>query len=910
MTSPKSSEPVDWHQYDINELYDSLQSSPFGLTTAEAQHRQTEVGMNFLPTASPPHPFMRFVTQFHNPLIYLLLVAAGVAFWLNHMVDTIVIMAAVLVNAITGFVQEQRAQKAMNALSELITPRVKVKRDGIWQDLSSRALVPGDVVMIEAGDRIAADAKVIQSHRLRIDESMLTGESVPANKAQGQQIASTSIHARESMVFAGTLAVQGQAQALIVATGMRTELGQVNHLIAEITPLTTPLIEQIDRFSRRIGLMILTGGAGLYFFAVYGRGYTPSDALFAIIGLSVAAIPEGLPAVITITMAIGVQRMAKQHAIIRHLPAVETLGATTVICSDKTGTLTRNEMTVQRLFLPGITVSVNGIGYAPIGDLQEENENAFNPRLAQLFFEGCVLCNQADLFEQSGVWVSAGDPMEAALLTLAMKAKLDLKQTRDDATLTNQIPFDARARFMATQHQTPQGTRIYIKGAPELLLAHCDRELSQTGKSLPLEIDRWQNEMLQCAQRGERVLALATLVESSEHALNTWQNTLPKNLALLGFVSMIDPPRAEAMAAIAQCHQAGIDVKMITGDHAITALSIAKQLGLAANLTVITGQELDQLTDQQWSETIQKTQVFARTHPEHKLRIVQTLQAQHEVVAMTGDGVNDAPALKQANIGISMGQKSTEAAKQASSMVLADDNFTSIVAAVKEGRTVYDNIQKVIAWTLPTNCAEALIMILAIVLGFALPISAAQILWVNLVTASTLGLSLAFEPSEPSILSRPPRAAQTPLLSKFLVWRIVLVSILILLSIYGTIAYAQFNQFSITHQNTLVVNSLVVLEVAYLFAVRFLYQGSISHIGLMGTPAVWLAVGVVVVLQLALTYTPWLNQAFELKPATVDDWVFILSQGIILLIVLEIEKWLARHLPFLKKLASRPSKPV
>jgi magnesium-transporting ATPase (P-type) len=910
MTSPKAPISVDWHQYDINDLYDSLQSSPFGLTTAEAQHRQTEVGMNFLPEASPPHPLMRLIKQFHNPLIYLLLVAAGVAFWLNHIVDTVVIMAAVLVNAITGFVQEQRAQRAMNALSELITPRVKVKRDGIWQDLSSRALVPGDVVMIEAGDRIAADAKLIQSHRLRIDESMLTGESVPANKAQGQQTASTSIHARESMVFAGTLAVQGQAQVLIVATATHTELGRVNHLIAEITPLTTPLIQQIDRFSRRFGLIILAGSAGLYVFAVYGRGYSPSDALFAIIGLSVAAIPEGLPAVITITMAIGVQRMAKQHAIIRHLPAVETLGATTVICSDKTGTLTRNEMTVQHLFLPGTTVSVGGVGYAPVGDLQEENDNVFNPQLAQLFFEACVLCNQADLFEQSGTWVSAGDPMEAALLTLAMKAKLDIKQTRDNATLTDQIPFAARARFMATQHQTPQGTRIYIKGAPELLLAHCDRELSQTGQTLALEINRWQDLILQCAQRGERVLALATLDDTSQHPLNTWQDTLPKNLALLGFVSMIDPPRAEAMAAIAQCYQAGIDVKMITGDHAITALSIAKQLGLAVNPTVITGQELDQLTDQQWPETIQRTQVFARTHPEHKLRIVKTLQAQHAVVAMTGDGVNDAPALKQANIGISMGQKSTEAAKQASSMVLADDNFTSIVAAVKEGRTVYDNIQKVIAWTLPTNCAEALIMIIAIVLGFTLPISAAQILWVNLVTASTLGLSLAFEPSEPSILIRPPRAAQTPLLSKFLVWRIALVSCLILLSIYGTIAYAQFNQFSIAHQNTLVVNSLVVLEVAYLFAVRFLHQGSVSHVGIIGTPAVWLAVGVVVVLQLALTYVPWLNQAFELKPATATDWAFILSQGVILLVVLETEKWLTRHLPFLKKLVSRPSEPV
>lgn len=907
---PHISKAVHWHAYALDDLYSALQTSPIGLTTAEAQHRQTEVGMNFLPQADTPHPLMRFITQFHNPLIYLLLVSAALALWLDHLIDSAVIMAAVLVNTLTGFVQEYRAQKAMEALSELITPRVKVKRDGSWQDLSSRALVPGDVVLIEAGDRVAADAKIIQSHRLRVDESMLTGESLPTNKSAGKQSEQTTIHDRASMVFAGTLVVQGQAQILIVATAKRTELGHVSHLMSEIKPLTTPLIAEINRFSKRFGLVIVASSAALYVFAVYIRQYSPSDALFAMIGLSVAVIPEGLPAVITITMAIGVQRMAKQHAIIRHLPAVETLGATSVICSDKTGTLTRNEMTVQRLFLPGFTLHISGVGYAPIGDFTQDDDVPFDPNLAQQFLTGCILCNQADLNEQSGIWSALGDPMEAALLTLAMKGKIDVVETRTNATLIDQIPFDARSRFMATHHKTPVGHRIFIKGAPELILAHCDHALSNQGQKLPLNKDEWKDIILQCAQHGERVLALAMVDSDPQHDLHSWQGKLPNHLGLLGFISMIDPPREEAMVAIANCHHAGIEVKMITGDHAVTALSIAKQLGLAAHPNVLTGHDLDQLTEDQWPEKILHTQVFARTHPEHKLRIVQTLQAQQAVVAMTGDGVNDAPALKQANIGISMGQKSTEAAKQASSMVLADDNFASIVAAVKEGRTVYDNIQKVISWTLPTNCGEGLVMIIAILLGFTLPISAAQILWINLVTAATLGLVLAFEPSEPSVLSRPPRLSHTPLLSKFLVWRIIFVSLLILISVYCTIAFAQMYQFSIERQNALVVNVLVGLEIAYLFAVRFLHQGSVTRIGVIGTPAVWIAVTIVLVLQMVFTYTPWLNQAFAVAPLSIFDWLFVLSQGALLLVLLEVEKWFARRMNLRQKITDKFSESI
>lgn len=899
---------IAWQSYAVDELYSVLQSSPLGLTTSEAHYRQTLVGMNYLPQATTTHPVMRLIRQFHNPLIYLLLIASGVAWLLNHAIDAGVIMAAVLVNTLTGFIQEQRAHHAMSALSELITPRVKVKRDGVWQDLSSRALVPGDVVMLEAGDRVAADAKIIQSHRLRIDESMLTGESLPSHKEAGHQAAHASIHEHHSMVFAGTLVSQGQAQVIVVATGARTELGHVSHLMSSIKPLTTPLIKQIDQFSRLFGGVILVTCALLYAFAVWVRDYSAQDALFALIGLAVAAIPEGLPAVITITLAIGVQRMAKQHAIIRDLPAVETLGATSVICSDKTGTLTQNEMTVQNVYLPGMAIHVSGVGYAPEGDLTLEDDSPLDPAQAHLFLEACVLCNQSDVHNDKNVWVSSGDPMEAALLTLALKSQINIEALRKQFVLVDQVPFDAKARFMATHSKKSDSTtlhRIDIKGAPELILQHCDHVLSNRSERLAFDAHHWQDLIMQCGQRGERVLALAQVDPATCQPLTQWQTTLPMGLGLLGLVSMIDPPRPQAQAAIASCYQAGIQVKMITGDHAVTALSIAKQLGLAKAPHVMTGQDLDQLKPEQWPSAIQTTHVFARTHPEHKLRIVQTLQDQHAIVAMTGDGVNDAPALKQANIGISMGQKSTEAAKQASDMVLTDDNFASIVAAVKEGRTVYDNIQKVIAWTLPTNCGEALIMMSAILWGVTLPISAAQILWVNLITASTLGLALAFESSEPTLLKRPPRPPGKALLSPFLIWRIVLVSVVVLTAIYGTIAFAQHQQMAIAHQNALVVNVLVGLEIAYLFAVRFLHHASLTVRGFFGTPAVWIAVLTVVGLQLLLTYNPWFNRIFNVSPLGLTDWAFVIGQGAVLLILLELEK-ACRRLMGPRRMSTKP----
>ncbi len=877
-----------WHARPAADALRALGTSAQGLAPEEAARRLAEHGPNALPQARRRHPIVRLLAQFNNALIYFLLAAAVAAAVLAHFVDAAVIVAVVLVNAIIGFVQEGKAEAALEAMHKLISPQASVLRAGARQSIAVAELVPGDVVLLEAGDRVPADLRLMRARGLLIDEALLTGESVAAEKNEAPVADGAALGDRHGMAYSGTLVAAGQGMGVVVATGLATEIGRISALLQSVEQLTTPLLRQINRFAVRFTWFTLAAAALVFSFAVWVRDFGWAEALLAVVALAVGAIPEGLPAVITITLAIGVQRMAARKAVIRRLPAVETLGATSVICSDKTGTLTRNEMTARRVAAAGHEMTVSGAGYTPEGELEavgHDDDAAALAACAPVVRCG-LLCNDAHLRRGAEGWAVEGDPMEGALVALAMKAGLNPEHARAEWPRLDEIPFDAAHRFMATLHRGPAGETVtYVKGAPEAVLA-------MAGSPDP---ERWASRIAAAASEGERVLGFACKPLPQGRERLAFED-VKGGLEFLGLVGFIDPPREEAKAAVAECRSAGIDVKMITGDHARTAAAIARQLELAPDPQALAGAEIDAMDDAALKDAVGRTQVFARASPEHKLRIVRALQAEGAVVAMTGDGVNDAPSLKQADVGVAMGIKGTEASKEAAEMVLLDDNFASIVNAVHEGRTVFDNIRKVIAWTLPTNGGEAFTVISAIAFGFTLPVSAVQILWINLVTAVTLGLVLAFEPAEPGVMQRPPRPHGAPLLSRFLVWRVFLVSFLFV----GAALAVFFNALARGHDletaRTLVVNVIVVMEVFYLFNVRYLHMTSFTLRGALGTPAVLIALAVVIVAQFTFTYAPFMHAWFGTRAMSLADGLLVLAPGVVLLMLLEGEKWLLRRL--------------
>ena len=875
----------DWHALGFDESAVALDTRAEGLTDEDARRRLDEHGPNRLPEPKRVHPALRFLGHFNSPLIYFLLVAAIAAFLLDHAVDALVILLVVLVNAVVGFVQEGRAETALAGMRSLISPNAVVRRSGEKREIDVAELVPGDIALIEAGDRVPADLRIRRARGLAIEEAALTGESVASEKGEAPVSPDAPLGERHSMAYSGTLVTRGQGTGVVVATGMGTEIGKISGMLQKVPPLVTPLLQQIDSFARLLTLAILAGAAALFAFAVLVRGFDWADALVAVVAVSVGAIPEGLPAVITITLAIGVQRMAARKAVIRKLPAVESLGATSVICSDKTGTLSRNEMTAVRLVTAEHEFDVSGTGYAPEGTIAPAGRTSSDADVPDELIRCGALCNEARLaIGENGRWGVAGDPMEGALLALAGKAGFDLPELRATWPGLDEIPFDASYRYMATLHRGP-GDRhvVFIKGAPEAVLALC--------KSGARDID-WAGHVERAAAEGERLLAFATL--PFEGARGTIDHEDLAGATMLGLIGFIDPPREEAKRAIAECRSAGIAVKMITGDHVATALAIARQLDLADDPEALTGADVEAMDDAELTGRVEHVSVYARASPEQKLRIVRALQSHDHIVAMTGDGVNDAPALKQADVGTAMGVTGTEAAREAAEMVLLDDNFASIVAAVREGRTVYDNIRKVIAWTLPTNGGEAIVVVLAILAGFTLPMTATQILWINLVTAVTLGLVLAFEPPEPGIMERPPRKRDAPLLTRLLLWRVAFVSCLFagvaLLVFFG----AQSLGASLEKARTLTVNMLVVSEIAYLFNVRFLHMRSLTLKGALGTRPVLIALAVVVLAQLAFTYLPFLQMVFETEPLTIVEGAIILAIGFGLLLLLETLKSISR----------------
>nr|WP_268746843.1 HAD-IC family P-type ATPase [Sphingobium sp. C100] len=875
-------------------VLDRLGTDIAGLSQEEAEERLARHGPNALPSTATTHPALRFLSQFNSALIYFLLAAAFAAALLGHLVDALVIAVVVLVNAAVGFAQEGKAERALGAIRDMIAPHAIVLRDGARQTISVRDLVPGDIVILEAGDRVPADLRLLRARGLLIDEAPLTGESVPVEKQEEPVDDAAGIADQRSMAFSGTLVASGQASGVVAATGMQTQIGRISSLIQAVETVTTPLLRQINRFATRFTWLVMGGSIVLFTFAVLARGFHWIDALIAVVALAVGIIPEGLPAVITITLAIGVQRMAARNAVIRRLPAVETLGAISVICSDKTGTLTRNEMMVRRLLIERDTILVGGSGNAPEGGLTSEgSEDDADAIAAASGIVRCgLLCNDAALRRDADQWKVDGDPMEGALVALAMKAGINPDHLRAEWKRLDEIPFDAVYRFMATLHAGPAGESvIFIKGAPEAVMAIAGVDPSH-----------WEQRIAQAAEHGERLLGFAIKRLHTRKTRIAFDD-LGDGVDFLGLMGFIDPPREKARAAVAECRSAGIAVKMITGDHLATALAIARQLQISNEPRGLTGKDLEVLPDDALAACVLEIDVFARTSPEHKLRIVRALQSHGLIVAMTGDGVNDAPSLKQADVGTAMGHKGTEAAKEAAEMVLLDDNFSSIVAAVREGRTVYDNIRKVIAWTLPTSGGETIAVVLAILFGFTLPMTATQILWINLILAVTLGLVLAFEPSEPGTMARRPRAASAPLLSPFLLWRVLLVSVLLAALALGVFFHTLGQGRDIETARTMVVNMLVVAEIFYLFNVRYLHMRSLTWRGMIGTPAVLGAIAIVVLVQLLYTYAPLMQAAFESRALTLGDGALIIVLGIGLFFCLEGEKLLMRRLGWFEELS-------
>lgn len=889
---------VTWHEMAPGEAIAALQADDEGLSSEEAAARLDAYGPNRLPAPAKRSPLLRFLRHFHNILIYVLLGSAAITAALGHLADTLVILAVVVANAAIGYFQEGKAEKAMEAIRRMLALKASVWRDGARRSLEGERLVPGDIVLLEAGDRVPADLRLLDVNGLQLQEAILTGESVPVEKHTRPVAATAPLGDRACMAYSGTLVTSGRGRGLVVATGAETEIGRISIMLSSVDVLTTPLLRQLDVFARWLTVLILLIAAVLLVFGYFVEHFAFAEMFMAVVGLSVAAIPEGLPAVLTITLAVGVQAMARRNAIVRRLPAIETLGAVSVICTDKTGTLTGNEMMVASVVTPSRVFALEGEGYAPAGGIWLD-EATVDPREHAILGElsrAALLCNDASLHEHDGGWSVEGDPMEGALLALSGKVGLDLRQARAGWRRTDVIPFDAQHRFMATlDHDHDNHAFIAVKGAPETVVAMCDRQRNETGGTDALDEGVWHARAEEVAAQGQRVLALALKPVSPKRTVLEFSD-VEQGLVLIGLVGLIDPPRPEAVAAIAECHGAGIRVKMITGDHRGTAAAIGRQIGLQQPDEVLTGADLDDLDDPALAAAVLERDVFARTSPEHKLRLVMALQSQGMTVAMTGDGVNDAPALKRADVGIAMGRKGSEAAKEAAEFVLADDNFSSIVAAVREGRTVYDNIKKVISWTLPTNAGEASTIAIALLFGMTLPITPIQILWVNLITAITLGIALAFEPTEVDTMRRPPRPRDQPLFTGELAWHIVLVSALFLSGVFGMYAHAVNQGYSVELARTIALNTLVVMEIFHLLFIRNLHGTSLTWQAVRGTTIVWSTVIAVTIAQFAITYLPPLQALFSTVAVPVQDGVIIVGVGVALLAIIETEKQLRLRL--------------
>src|SRR5262244_2727896 len=892
-----------WHAMPVDEVLRRLQSNPStGLDDQEASGRLATYGPNRLPEGMKQGPFKRFLLQFNNVLIYVLLAAGFVKLMVGLWLDAAIIFGVVLVNTLLGFVQEGKAEKALDSIRNMLSAEARIVRSGETRFIPAEELVPGDVVLLESGDKIPADLRLVDVKNLRAEEAALTGESVPVGKSIDPVAENATVGDRAGMAFSGTLIASGRGTGVVVATGSETELGRINRMMAAVSALETPLLRQIKRFGYTITGVIAVVCVVVFTFGKWVRGIEFIELFQSVVSIAVSVIPEGLPALITVTLAIGVQRMAKRNAIIRRLPAVETLGSVSRICSDKTGTLTLMEMMVVSALTAEAEYQVSGDGYAPEGQITRQGQPVGPDPVLKLFGRVSALCNDAELFQQDGAWKVEGDPTEGALYPFATKLGLDRQAEQAAYPRIDAIPFESEHKFMSTLHRTADGVEmLLVKGAPEVILEHCDRQQMAGGAPVPIDRSRFLAASDKLAGQGERVLGLAWLERPGVEAGRLGPADLPKNLVLLGLIGLLDPPRKEAIEAVTECHGGGIRVTMITGDHKITAAAIAKMLGIGDGVKAVTGAEIEKMDTATLQERVRDIDVFARASPEHKLRLVNAIQANRQIVAMTGDGVNDAPALKKADIGVAMGIKGTEVTKEAAEMILADDNFASITAAVKEGRTVYNNIEKAILFMLPTNVAQALVIAVAIFFGFTMPITAPQVLWVNMVTSVALGLVLSFEPHELDVMNRPPRAVDRPILTSFGIWRVIFVGVTLLAVTLWAFFWMKSQNASDQLARTVAVNMITIGQIFYLLNSRYLLDSSLSFKAHLGNRYLPIGIGATVVLQLLFTYAPPLQRLFDNEAIPLWVWPWLFAGGLVFFLVVEAEKLVIRSSDSLRR---------
>lgn len=875
-----------WFTKDIEEVREELDTDlNNGLSEAKVNQKLTKYGENKLPDEEKTPAWKKFLLHFNDVLIYILLAAAIITLVLGHYIDTIVIVLVAVINALIGYIQESKAEKALDGIQKMLSLKATVIRDGDRHEVNAEALVPGDIVMLKAGDKIPADLRLIEADRFKVEESALTGESTAVKKDTASLPEDTALGDRLNLTFSGTSVASGSAKGIVVETGESTELGKINSSMQTVEEIKTPLLKQTDHFGKMIAIVIVVLAVVLFVFGLVFHNYPWGELLLSVIGLMVAAIPEGLPAILSIILAIGVQTMADEKAIMRTLPSVETLGAVSVICSDKTGTLTKNEMTVQAVVTDNQTIEVTGTGYQPKGDLCDRGEPVEVEKGSTLhqFLTAVKTVNASDIRSDDGQWQVFGEPTEGCLITLAEKAKTTIERLQ----MIDKIPFDSDYKYMAGLVEEDGQKKIYLKGAPDRLF---DMAGLQEGSDERLY---WEDKMRKRTKHGERVIAAAVKnVAASASAID--HQDVSEGITLLGLAGILDPPREEAIEAVKLCKRAGIRVKMITGDHKETALAIAREMKITDREEVIEGRALDDMSDEERREVVERVDVFARTSPMNKLQLVEALQANGHISAMTGDGVNDAPALKRADIGVAMGIKGTEVAKEASEMVLVDDNFSTIVNAVREGRRVYDNLKKTILFILPTNGAEAFLVLAALLIGLQMPLTPVQILYVNMVTAVTVALALAFEPLEKGTMEKPPRKSNEQLLSPYYMFRILFVSILIGGSIM-LMNQTLLDSYAEAHVNTITLHALVFAQLFHMFNVRNERHFSLNK-DFFKNKAAFLVSLILLIVQFLVTYLPFLQTALGLYPIELSHWIFPVGIGLMVFVVVEIEKFMTHRL--------------
>lgn len=908
----------NWHALTVDEVLKKVNSNLTGLTIAEVKRRQQIYGANQLIVYKKPSLIIRFLRQFHNVLIYILLCSALITILLTQWVDTSVILGVVIINAIFGLIQEGKAERALAAIRDMLAPTANVVREGNSHIIAASELIVGDIVVVKAGDKVPADLRLFEVKNLRIQESILTGESVPVDKQIFPNDIVTSIHDRTSMAYSGTMVTSGRGTGIVVACAHDTEVGKISTMLAKLPQVITPLLQQMDVFGRGLTVAIILLAIATYLVGALIWHDSSANMFMAIVGLTVAAVPEGLPPIMTIILAIGVMRMAKRNAIVRRLPVVETMGSVTTICTDKTGTLTFNELEVQCIVcgefsycneLPAREVSISPHLVAV------EKQNKLQSNAKDFILNGknivldehvelknvinaAILCNDLEPIRDGAadsIAKLASDPLEIALLRLAPLAKINIHLLLKSYPRTDLIPYESEHKFMATLHHDHAGNGfIYVKGAPEKILNMCTSQ-RMNNRIEALNLAYWNERIVELARQGQKVIALA-YKETSAQQQHLNFSDVESGLTIIAVLGLLDLPRKEALSAVKECQMAGIKVKMITGDHAATAITIAEKVGIDVTYGCLTGQDIDAMDDTAFAKVVSEVNVYARTTPQHKLRLVKALQVCGEVVAMTGDGINDAPALKQANIGIAMGRKGAEIAKEASAMVLVDDNFATIVHAVEEGRTIYDNLKKAILYILPTNIAQAFSVIVAILFGMVLPITAVQILWVNMISAVTLALALGFEPVTPDVMKYKPRPVKAPLLSGFLMWRTAFVSLVIVASVFILFLWERSLGVDLNTARSVAVNVIVLAQVVYLINCRRIYTSVLKTKIIFGGRAAWIAIAAVLGLQVLFTYVPIMQHFFGSAALDYLQWLRIGGVALIIFLLIEGEKWFVRLL--------------